>query len=1381
MKTHFEKLFKNNENDNNNEEDKRKRRIILYIIIIIILLLLITSCSCTSKFFGKIGSMFQNGGDYTVDPDTNDQEIIRNRDLQFDVEQTEMSLSDGKTKVSFSYKNINPNGFTCSTSDAEIATCYVSSNYVVVIPKKSGEVMVTLQTKTNGKVYEATTKVIINDINRSIELSSTNGTLNLANTKKMLVSYSLIGLVGDLTVTSSDERIATAVIKDGILEITGLKPGNVTFTLSLTYNGISYSAEYTLEVVNNSKTNNSSSTSRPGSGNSSNPGGNNPGNPVDPSVPSNPSEEDKLSSDSTLKRLESNKGILEFDPNKLSYQLGVGFWNFSATFTAVPTNPKASVTYIYNGEVVKSLNKLKLQTGDNTLKIVVTSEDKSSTTTYEVHINRAKSSNNYLKELTPSVGVLSPKFDKNTLSYGVDVDYKTDYMDLKAVLKRPKRATMTYTFNGKSVSSLNHLKLQTGANVVVITITAQNGVTRNYTVVINKESIPGVKDSNSLLSSLTIDKGTLNFNPMVTDYFVGVPNDVSMVTLNAIASSNKANLTYIYGGRVVDDLNELVLEEGDNPVKVIVTAEDGSKTEYTVVINRGVANHSTSLTNLTTSIGVLSPVFNEDVLEYSVVVPYTTERISLYPEAPSSSTMTYTYNGVTYDNLDDLPLGVGSNVVTITVSNGTSSRTYQVVITREADPTKSDVNTLESLSVKDNVGVLSPTFVPEHGEYTIEVAETVDKISFEAKPSDNAKIISVTYNGGETSLDDIPLEPGKNNHVVITVEAENGATRQYTIDINRLTSGTPSDSTELDSLTVLGNAGELVLDPKGDYYLAVSGKLNEVSLEAKSKGTLSYQYKPANASEFTSVDTLNNLPLVPGVNDVVIRVTAQDGVTYKDYYVHIYKPVYTIDIEKSDYTFYLEDTAPYTMIYRVLDEKDEVTDDYNVSDVHISGLENFKGQVLVEEGYIKLIPDGTSISELLKESYKVTASYFDKTDKANITFATHMEYYIKTSKDTYKIDKDKPFDIVFNNNLLLGDVKAEAINNFGVNGVHLTSSGNSSYIDITTDSTLVKILTNEDGLDNPSSVAIQAKGTSVGEATLHVLGSINGYTIEFDIKVIIADYYDVVIDAVDGFFDAFTVKHVLRLEHGSVVDLSEYVAYKEADTGNCMYYELLQYTANGNIYNLTDKVEITDDITFTAVYEGTSKYIELKDEGHMYLTDVDLFHNEEYYRQYGEDKVIYPGAHGSYVMTIENNKADTLTLTGINLTEDTICVDGNKCLNMGYIIKYSKSNDTNYKFYYGAENRFAILNQDATKSILGNRATNTYDIPFSPTIEIPKGEKVEISLIWEWVDQDDVSDTAVGDYAAKKRTDASINDLYELTVRIDFETQNKHCTLTDTN
>lgn len=273
-----------------NEDEKRKRRIIIIIIIILIILLLITSCSCTSKFFGKIGDLFRNEGSFNVEDGTNDSEVIKNQELTFDTDYVEMSLSDVRTKISFTYKHINPNGFTCSTSDADIATCYVSNNYVIVIPKKVGEVTIYLRTTANGKTYEASTKAVIKDVNRSISLSSESGTINLAYSKYKDVPYTLIGLSGEVTVSSSDEKVATAIVKDGILSITGLKTGNATITLTLQYNGMEYSAKYTLSVINTvSDSSSSTGTGKPSSPNT-NPGNTNPGttNPENPSNPSNP-------------------------------------------------------------------------------------------------------------------------------------------------------------------------------------------------------------------------------------------------------------------------------------------------------------------------------------------------------------------------------------------------------------------------------------------------------------------------------------------------------------------------------------------------------------------------------------------------------------------------------------------------------------------------------------------------------------------------------------------------------------------------------------------------------------------------------------------------------------------------------------------------------------------------------------------------------------------------------------------------------------------------------------------------------------------------------------------------------------------------------------
>ena len=151
----------------------------------------------------------------------------------------------------------------------------------------------------------------------------------------------------------------------------------------------------------------------------------------------------------------------------------------------------------------------------------------------------------------------------------------------------------------------------------------------------------------------------------------------------------------------------------------------------------------------------------------------------------------------------------------------------------------------------------------------------------------------------------------------------------------------------------------------------------------------------------------------------------------------------------------------------------------------------------------------------------------------------------------------------------------------------------------------------------------------------------------------------------------------------------------------------------------------------------------------MYLTDVDLFHNEEYFKMYGIDKIVYPGAKGSYIMTFNNNMKKDIYITDIILEEDyPICVS-NGCLNMGYVLK-----DVNE--YYFANNR--------SYRVLNNHLENI-KVP----LLIPSNGKSEISLLWKWLELNDQVDTDIGNLAATKKLD------YSLIVGIKYEVVKDEC------
>lgn len=126
------------------------------------------------------------------------------------------------------------------------------------------------------------------------------------------------------------------------------------------------------------------------------------------------------------------------------------------------------------------------------------------------------------------------------------------------------------------------------------------------------------KSSNSKLDSLEISEGVLTpeFSSSVTEYELSVPNEITSLNVLAEADSSKATVK-ITGNEE--------LQVGENRVEIIVTAEDGSKTTYTVLVKR--ANPELSLYALTVSYLdeqgekqnlILNPEFIFNVYEYNI-------------------------------------------------------------------------------------------------------------------------------------------------------------------------------------------------------------------------------------------------------------------------------------------------------------------------------------------------------------------------------------------------------------------------------------------------------------------------------------------------------------------------------------------------------------------------------------------------------------------------------------------------------------------------------------------------------------------------------------------------------------------------------------------
>ena len=93
-------------------------------------------------------------------------------------------------------------------------------------------------------------------------------------------------------------------------------------------------------------------------------------------------------------------------------------------------------------------------------------------------INPTKSANANLASIKPSSGTLTPKFSPNVTNYTISVPYTTTSLSLSVTTEDKGAKT--------SVSGKNALAV--GKNTQVITVTAPNGTTKKYTVVINRSA-----------------------------------------------------------------------------------------------------------------------------------------------------------------------------------------------------------------------------------------------------------------------------------------------------------------------------------------------------------------------------------------------------------------------------------------------------------------------------------------------------------------------------------------------------------------------------------------------------------------------------------------------------------------------------------------------------------------------------------------------------------------------------------------------------------------------------------------------------------------------------------------------------------------------------
>ncbi len=193
---------------------------------------------------------------------------------------------------------------------------------------------------------------------------------------------------------------------------------------------------------------------------------------------------------------------------------------------------------------------------------------KSTTKKTEVTTTTAKKSNDATLSLIGIVDndaktlKLSPEFKPDVLEYTVKVEGKVKKVFIDARANNEKAIV--------NISDNANKELQMGENKIVITVSAEDGTNKLYTLKIIKE----VLDTNATLKSLSINNHPeFEFDSNKFEYDLKL-NSGEKELMFSFSASDKAK---------VNINNNYELKEG-SVVRIIVEAEDGTKKQYSINI-----------------------------------------------------------------------------------------------------------------------------------------------------------------------------------------------------------------------------------------------------------------------------------------------------------------------------------------------------------------------------------------------------------------------------------------------------------------------------------------------------------------------------------------------------------------------------------------------------------------------------------------------------------------------------------------------------------------------------------------------------------------------------------------------------------------------------
>ena len=278
--------------------------------------------------------------------------------------------------------------------------------------------------------------------------------------------------------------------------------------------------------------------------------------------------------------------------------------------------------------------------------------------------------------------------------------------------------------------------------------------------------------------------------------------------------------------------------------------------------------------------GAASQFFTTD---FTAATDNTSTTVTATPRQSGANRVITPADADTGTNGHQIALGAGDTVITVTVtaSNGTTTKEYTITVTRAAG---SDAN-LTALTI-DGTSVTG--FAADTTSYTVDVPNSTAEVTVAATKSDTNATVVITPTDADTGVDghqvELSVVGGSGNTVTVTVTAGDGTTKAYTVIITRAEAGSDAD---LSALTIDGTSVSDFAADKLSYTMSLPNSTGQVTVEAtKSDTKADVVITPADADAATG----HQVDLSGRESVITATVTAEDGAT-KAYEVTINRAV----------------------------------------------------------------------------------------------------------------------------------------------------------------------------------------------------------------------------------------------------------------------------------------------------------------------------------------------------------------------------------------------------------------------------------------------------------------------------------------------------------